>query len=197
VRSLSAVTVFPDPGAKTLLRNASNVTPSSFTDFRSPVLQDDGDIIFAGTRSDSIAGVYKLVGTSTLTTIVDTVGDGFTGGFARSSANENGDIAFMATPTSGGGGGIFFLADGLATSQAERVIGVGDAMFGSTVTSILLAPRGLNDTDQVAYSYGWPTACAASASQACPSRRRSRYCRWARSASCVGIDLVEHPSDAS
>jgi hypothetical protein len=140
-------------GAKTLLRNSNNVTPGNFTDFRSPVIQDDGDIYFAGTRTDSSAGVYKLVGTSTLTTIVDTVGDGFTGGFARSSANGDGDIAFMATPTSGGGG-IYFLADGLTTSQAERVIGVGDALFGSTVTSILLAPRGLNDTDQVAYSYG-------------------------------------------
>ena len=140
-------------GAPTLLRNSSNVTPSSFTAFRSPIIQDDGDILFAGTRTDGSAGVYKLVGTSTLTTLVDTVGDGFTGGFARSSANDDGDVAFMGTPTSGGGG-IYFLADGAASTSAQRVIGLGDPLFGSTVTQILLAPRGLNDSDQVAYFYG-------------------------------------------
>lgn len=139
--------------AKTLLRNANNVTPSNFTDFRSPIIQDDGDIYFAGTRTDGSAGVYKLVGTSTLTTVLDTVGDGFTGGFARSSANADGDIAFLATPTSGGAG-VYFLADGAASSLAQRVIGVGDPLFGSTVTSVIITPRALNDSDQVAYSYG-------------------------------------------
>ncbi|HEV2294707.1 MAG TPA: choice-of-anchor tandem repeat NxxGxxAF-containing protein [Tepidisphaeraceae bacterium] len=139
-------------GTPTLLRDATNITPANFTGFRSPVLGDNGDITFAGTRSDGSRGVYRMTG-ATVTTLLDTVGDGFTSGFTQSTASNDGDVAFTATSATGGNG-IYFLAAGADPSEAQRVIGVGDSLFGGTVSSFLLAPRSLNDGDQIVFHYG-------------------------------------------
>ena len=128
-------------------------TGGSFTDFRSPVLDDDGFVTFGGTLSDGTTGVWRGNGSGAATALVDSTGGTFTGNFVRTSANNDGDIAFMATPTGGGTAGLYFLAEGANPADAQRVVGIGDALFGSTISSFILAPRGLNDTDSIAFSY--------------------------------------------
>ena len=58
-------------------------------------------------------------------------------------------MAFVAGFDAGGYG--LLLGDGLVTNE---VIGVGDALFGSTVTGFSISPTSLNDRGQVAFAYG-------------------------------------------
>jgi PEP-CTERM motif len=62
------------------------------------------------------------------------------------SINNMGTVAFLAflRPE---GSGIFTGPDAVA----DRVIGTGDPLFGSTVTSLEFARQGLNDAGQVAF----------------------------------------------
>ncbi|HEV2292495.1 MAG TPA: choice-of-anchor tandem repeat NxxGxxAF-containing protein [Tepidisphaeraceae bacterium] len=128
------------------------IATSNFTQVRTPIIDDAGGVTFTGTLTNGTNGVYRGDG-GTLETLADTsAGSPFDFGFARSSANNDGDTAFLARPT-GGSTGIYFLPNGAETADAQKVIGIGDSLFGGTVQTVLLAPRGLNDADEVAFMY--------------------------------------------
>jgi hypothetical protein len=61
--------------------------------------------------------------------------------------NDAGLVAFRAT-LDAGGAGIFTGPDAVN----DRVIGTGDALFGSTVTDVFFA-RGLNEDGSLAFAY--------------------------------------------
>ncbi len=67
--------------------------------------------------------------------------------FGFSAINSDGTVAFFAS-LDAGGPGIFTGADPVA----DKVIRVGDALFGSTVTGLNFF-RGLNDNGDIAFQY--------------------------------------------
>jgi hypothetical protein len=92
-------------------------------------------------------GIFTVDGVTT-TTIADSSG-GFDQ-FGDPSINAGGAVAFIATldVAAGGGEGIFSGSD----VDADRIVGTGDALFGSTVTGLDFF-RGLNDHGDVAFAY--------------------------------------------
>jgi hypothetical protein len=127
------------------------IATGSYTDLRSPIIDETGAVTFGATLSDGTTGIYRGSGGG-LTTLVDSSGF-FSGNFARSSANNVGDVVFLATPASGGSAGIYFLPAGADDADALEVVRLGDSLFGGTVNSLLLAPRGLNDSGDIAFLY--------------------------------------------
>src|SRR5262249_56847714 len=65
------------------------------------------------------------------------------------SLNDAGTVAFFAI-LAGGGSGIFTGPDPVA----DRVIGIGDPLLGSTVVALNFVPEGLNDSGQLAFGAG-------------------------------------------
>jgi hypothetical protein len=83
-----------------------------------------------------------------LTTIADTSGR-FSSFFGNVGYNNDGQVVFTAN-LAAGGSGIFSVRDGVV----EEIIGTGDPLLDSTVTSfatIPFAPRGLNNEGQLAF----------------------------------------------
>ena len=119
-----------------------------------PSLNNAGTMAFAagiGGQDGGVFGIYKGSG-GALTTIADISGPfSYLGDFFvnQPSINAAGNVAFVANLDAGGGG--LYIGDGTATSE---VIGVGDALFGSTITGFLISPTSLNDSGQVAFVYG-------------------------------------------
>ena len=95
-------------------------------------------------------GIYRGDG-GPLTTIADRSGpfssfSSFSSG--NPSINDSGTVAFIAGLDAGGAG--IFIGDGTATSE---VIGIGDALFDSTIATFGISPTSLNDSGQVAFYY--------------------------------------------
>ena len=116
-----------------------------------PSINSAGTVAFVGGLGDFDSGAYGIYSGNggLLTTIADLTGPfsafalfGFT------SINAAGGVAFAAGLDAGGGG--LFIGDGTYTSE---VIGVGDTLFGSTVTSANISQTSLNDLGQLAFSY--------------------------------------------
>lgn len=104
----------------------------------------------------SVTGVYLAEpnGTPppayTVSLITDTTGpyDSFSfNAIDGISINSSDTVAFRATLDSGGGHGIFTGDDPVA----DKVIKTGDALFGSTVTSVQFGRFALNDSGSVAF----------------------------------------------
>jgi hypothetical protein len=127
------------------------IATGNFTGVRTPVIDDAGNVTFGATLTNGTTGIYRGNGSGGLTTIADSTAT-FSGNFARTSANNDGDVAFLGTPI-GGSTGIYFLPTGANAADAQEVIGIGDALFGGIVEALILTPRGLNDADQVAFMY--------------------------------------------
>jgi hypothetical protein len=119
-----------------------------------PSMNEAGIVAFvAGVEGvdGAVFGVYKGNG-GPLTTIADISGPFSAFGdfnFNQPSINDAGNVAFVAGLDTGGGG--IFIGDGSETSQ---VVGFGDSLFGSTITSLSISPTSLNDNGQVAFFYG-------------------------------------------
>lgn len=107
-------------------------------------INNAGDVAFLATLRTGGQGIFAGNGT-TIATIADT-----TGPFRRFGAdpaiNDLGAVAFEGV-LSTGGEGIYTGAD----PAADKVIGIGDSLFGSTVRSIFFGSGGLNDAGQVAF----------------------------------------------
>jgi hypothetical protein len=109
---------------------------------------DAGTVAFI---ADLTAGGQAIVtgdGTQ-LTTIADT-GGRFSGFFGNVTINNGGQVAFAAN-LAAGGSGIFRVRDG----TVDEIIGTGDSLFGSTVTSFVInpfAPRGFNNAGQLGFA---------------------------------------------
>ena len=119
-----------------------------------PSLNNAGTVAFAAGKNGQdggVFGIYKGNG-GALTTIADVSGPfSYFGDFYFNppSINGAGNVAFVANLDAGGGG--LYIGDGTTTSE---VIGVGDALFGSTVTGFAISLTSLNDSGQVAFAYG-------------------------------------------
>jgi hypothetical protein len=112
------------------------------------VANDAGTVAFI---ADLTAGGQAIVtgdGTQ-LTTVADT-GGRFSSFFGNVAINNDGQVVFAAN-LSAGGSGIFRVRDG----AVDEIIGTGDSLFGSTVTSFVInpfAPRGFNDAGQLGFA---------------------------------------------
>jgi hypothetical protein len=128
--------------------NGEVVTPiadtnGSFSQFDSFSLNDSDTIAFAASLDDGSGGIFTSNGGS-LTPLVDTSG-AFSSLFSP-AINNKGIVAFGAALDTGKSG-IFTGSDPVA----DKVIAVGDQLFGSTVTSLGFFPKGFNDAGQVAF----------------------------------------------
>jgi hypothetical protein len=111
------------------------------------VTNDEGQVAFIATLA--AGGQAVVVGDgSHLTTIAQTDSQ-FTSFFGNATINDQGQVVFAAkTPK---GSGIFIAQNG----EVDKIIGTGDSLFGSTVTSFSanpFAPRGFNDLGELGFA---------------------------------------------
>jgi hypothetical protein len=107
--------------------------------FSNPAINDNGQVVFSATLTAGGKAVYIGDGT-TLAPLVDT--NGAFNDFSWTSINNSGQVAFVGFPDAGQAG-IYITSIG---GTPERVVGVGDSLFGSTVTSAFFYTDGLNDS---------------------------------------------------
>lgn len=115
-----------------------------------PTLNDGGMVAFHRFFNDQ-PGEELVTGTGgSLTVVADTSGPfqsfGQIFGVTPPALNNNGDVAFFAD-LDAGGSGIFTGPDPVA----DRVIGTGDTLDGSTVTSLRFCDESLNDFGQLVF----------------------------------------------
>jgi hypothetical protein len=120
--------------------------------FMAPAINAHGTVAFAGDLDTGAGGIFTGRG-GPLTTIVDGSGP-FNGySFPSLAIDSNGTVAFAAERRSRREDvfGIFTGPD----PMADKVIGTGDALFGSTVTIVgfFSSMAFLNDAGQVAFFY--------------------------------------------
>ncbi len=110
-----------------------------------PTLNDAGTVAFHAALTAGGEGVFTAAPGATPVTVAATA-DGAFSAFGTVAIDASGAVAFLAT-LAGGGTGVFTGPD--ATRQ--KVIAVGDALGGSTVTALELGRDALNDTGQIAF----------------------------------------------
>jgi hypothetical protein len=108
-------------------------------------INNSGQAVFSATMDDQSQSLY-IGDRNTLTKVADTSGP--FSAFSWSSINNNGDVAFIGTLDSGSIG-LFTGADPVK----DKVIAIGDPLFGSTVSQLILYHGGLNDNGDVAFRY--------------------------------------------
>jgi hypothetical protein len=143
--STSGIFVTEGNGFKTIAAPDPNVNVGR------PNLNDSGTVAFHRFFNDRVGEELVSGNGGPLTVLADTSGPfqsfGFTFvGFTPPALNNNGDVAFFADLDSGGSG-IFVGPDPVA----DRVIGTGDTLDGSTVTNLRFCDEGLNDSGQLAF----------------------------------------------
>jgi hypothetical protein len=143
--STSGIFVTEEGGFKTIAAPDPNVNVGR------PNLNDAGTVAFHRFFNDRAGEELVTVNDGQLTVVADTSGPfqsfGFTFvGFTPPALNNNGDVAFLADLDTGGSG-IFVGPDPVA----DRVIGTGDTLDGSTVTNLRFCDEGLNDSGQLAF----------------------------------------------
>lgn len=115
-----------------------------FTGFGgNPTINAAGTVVFSAFKS-GVEGIFVGDG-GLVTTVADRSGP--YGSFGFSTINSNGTVAFFAT-LDVGGPGIFIGSDPVA----DKVIRVGDTLFGSTVSDLDFF-RGLNENGDIAFQY--------------------------------------------
>lgn len=157
INNAGAIGFFADLGSSDqgsgffrLVGNA--VTPITVFDATAPTvpgftqmsMNESGTVAFTATDRDrSFFSIYTGDG-GELTKVVDTSGAFSTLG--SPVINDAGEVAFFADLLAGGGG-IFVGPDPVA----DRVIAIGDALDGSTVTALAFSTFSLNDNGEVAF----------------------------------------------
>lgn len=115
-----------------------------FDSFGSPAINDSGTSVFTAFLDSGELGLYKS-DDGVITPIVNS-NESFTG-FGDPAINNDGSIAFLG-----------FLDDsreGIFTGAnpvSDKVIASGDTLFGKTVTGLSFFNRGLNNSNQIAFS---------------------------------------------
>ncbi len=107
-----------------------------------PCLNDGGTVILAATRSTGGTGIFAAV-RNELRTIIDS--DGAFETFRGALINNAGTVIFYAT-TRSGQFGIFTGPN----PEHDRLLGIGDALLGSTVVEFALNPVSINERGQLA-----------------------------------------------
>jgi hypothetical protein len=129
-------------GSVITIAETSGAIDSAFN----PSLNASGVVAFQAFLDDGGEGIFTGSG-GELTTIADTTGVfSFFDSFGP-SLNDNGVVAFGATLDTGEQG-LFVGADPVA----DRVIGTGDALAGSTVMNIVFCHEGLNNHGELAFA---------------------------------------------
>ena len=117
-----------------------------------PAINNSGTVAFVagvGDRDSEAYGIYSGNG-GALTTIADLSGpfNYFDLYGTQPSINGAGIVAFAAGLDAGGFG--IFTGDGVTTNE---IIGTGDSLFGSTVTSASISTTAFNDSGQLVFYY--------------------------------------------
>lgn len=129
---------------KTVISETNN---GPFSYFSAPSLNDSGTVAFNAGFTTGGAAILEL-NDGKLTTLADTSNGSIFKDFKSDvSFNQQGDIAFLADTTDGGNA-IYTKS----SSGFDKVIGVGDQLDNSTVTSLFISHKGLNDNGQIAFS---------------------------------------------
>jgi hypothetical protein len=114
-----------------------------FSFFLDASLNDLGTVAFSALLDTGGGGVFTSNG-ETVTTIVDS-SSGFSF-VSTTSINNNGTVAFLGS-VDGENRGIFIGTDPVA----DKVIAIGDSLFGSEVLQLSFSPNGLNNSNQLAF----------------------------------------------
>ena len=123
-------------------------TGDTYSAFAAAAANDLGVVFLVATLTAGGQAILKGDGTE-LTTILDTSGP-FSSFFGALARNNDGEVVFTAN-LAAGGSGIFSVHDGVV----DEIIGTGDSLLGSTVTSfgsMPFAPQGLNDVGQLGFA---------------------------------------------
>jgi hypothetical protein len=118
-------------------------TSGIFSNLGAASINNEGTVAFNADLDAGGEGIFTGNGTTT-TTIADT--SGIFSNFGAASINDAGIVAFLAGQDAGGTG-IFTGSNSLT----NKVIGTGDTLFGSTVTSLGFFREGLNNPGQLAF----------------------------------------------
>ncbi len=130
-------------GAITTLTETNNPL-SSFSCFNALyAINNRGTVAFITTLDTGSCGVVTS-GNGVITTIADTSGS--FSSVIPYGINEEDTVALFAQLDAGGEG--FFISSGAVTN---KVIAIGDALFGSTVTSLYGITNGLNNSGQLSF----------------------------------------------
>jgi hypothetical protein len=123
-------------------------TGDTYSAFTRAAVNDAGLVAFMANLTAGGQAIATGDGTHR-TTIADTSGP-FSSFFGYASINNDGQVVFTAN-LAAGGSGIFSIRDGVV----DEIIGTGDSLFGSTVTSfgsLPFAPQGLNNLGQLGFA---------------------------------------------
>ena len=121
-------------------------TNTLFNSFNTLSLNDEGTLAFAASLDDGNEGIF-ISNSGSLTTIANS--SELFSSFSNPAINNDGTVVFSAQLQTGEYG-IFTGSDPIA----DKVIAVGDELFGSTVTSLSFSKKGFNDAGQVAFLAG-------------------------------------------
>ncbi|MEQ8464310.1 DUF7453 family protein [Coleofasciculus sp. E1-EBD-02] len=141
---------------------SSSITPiadtnSLFKDFHTLSLNDEETLAFRASLDDGSAGIFTSSNGS-LSTIADT--GGLFSSFSSSRVRDDGTFVLLDGPAINNNGTVAFGAQldtgeyGIFTGSdpvADKVIAIGDPLFGSTVTSLAFSNKGFNDAGEVAF----------------------------------------------
>ena len=124
----------------------AETTDGPFSYFSVPTINDNGTVAFnAGLTTGEAAILTSTSGK--LTTIADTSSGSIFKDFKSDVAlNQEGDVTFLAGLNDGNTAIYTKSSSGL-----EKVIAVGDALDGSTVSSLFVSHKGLNDHGQISF----------------------------------------------
>lgn len=119
-------------------------TNGDFDFLFNPAINNAGTVAFKGVLKNLAGeGIYISDG-QTLTKIADN--SSVFDFFENPAINNQGTVAFKGV-LRGGGLGIYTGAN----PETDKVIALGDSLFGSTVTDLYFSNRGLNDKNQFAF----------------------------------------------
>ena len=114
-----------------------------------PSANDKGSVVFSATLQAGGAGIFTVT-EGQITTVVNT--NSRFESFRGALINNRGTIIFFATPR-GGELGIYSGPNPIG----DKIISMGDPLFGSTVADFALNPVSLNDVGQIAIRVRWLT----------------------------------------
>jgi hypothetical protein len=123
-----------------------SLVPHLFPEVPFISLNDAGTVAFTASLDAGGDGIFTS-SDGLITTIADSSGP-FAAFFAETLINDSGMVVFFGSLDSGGFG-IFTGPDPVA----DEVIRLGDRLFGSTSTRLIMAPDGLNNSGQIAFFY--------------------------------------------
>ncbi len=124
----------------------AETTSGPYSYFSVPTINNSGVVAFNAGFTTGKEAIFKS-SKGNLTTIADNTSRSIFKDFKSDVAlNQQGDVTFLADLKDGSTAIYTWSGTGL-----HKVIAVGDALDGSTVTSILISHKGLNDRGQIAF----------------------------------------------